>query len=158
METDPSLDSRASVPQQGAFRQCIAAALRDARASIHKTAGLKLPWEDGPLKLVFGKPVFPSEPPVVRPPVELSAASEGHADVEQIPHDVRQSAPVFAKFAVRKLDGKPSVSHQDKEDLAAQRFEVLLSHSYGGSHLGRRIAVQGKEERGLRRESSQHAG
>ena len=147
MEADPPLDSRALLHQPGSFRQCIAGALRDAHASMDKSAGLKLPWEEGSLKLVFGRPAFPGEPPVVRPPMELSAASEGHADVEQIPHDVRQSAPVFAKFAVRKLDSRPVVSQQDKEDLAAQRFEVLLSHYYGGSQLGRSIAVKCKEER-----------
>ena len=110
--------------------QKIAGALRDAHRSVDRSAGLRLPWEHGPLRLVFGDPQAPGEVPLIRPPAQPSVIDDKQAELEQVPHDVQQAIPVFSKFAVKKLDGRPAVSQSDKEDLMAQRFEVLLSHHY----------------------------
>ena len=112
-------------------------------ALVHSSrSGLKLPWEDGPLSIVFGKDTLQ-----VLPVVEQCISLADHPGEKFIGTSatlqstkVVVSKKTFFDHAVSMKTGKTkALKYQSQIDLMNRRFEALLSIDYDSSKVGVKI-------------------
>ena len=121
--------------------------LLENKGCINVCPELKLPRETGVMAEIF------SEKPIdVLPKVPASAPATLHSeaqDFDQARLEVTRAAEnaVYAGVAVSGLGKRRALSEQAEFDVLCQRFELILSHEYDASALGRRIKGLQRDER-----------
>ena len=121
--------------------------LLENKGCVNECPELKLPWETGVMAEIF------SEKPIdVFPRVPASAPATLHSeaqDLDQVRLEVTRPAEnaVYAGVAVSGLGKRRALSEHAEFDVLCQRFELILSHEYDASALGRRIKGLQRDER-----------
>ena len=150
----------------------------DASLGNSAVTSLCMPWEQGIYSEIFGVSQTRVVPHAERP----SDARHTLQEASELPASVEASQPisagsgvradqVFLKHAVPLMAKKVRLSDEDIFELHVQRFELVLSHSYEASVLGRgfkddsleqrqckvRLALGGKAPRTLQKRFGQAA-
>ena len=100
---------------------------------------LILPWEQGPMQLIFGsQPALPELPKVS--PAEWPDKVTDEESLERVEEAATLAAPgavaLFQRYTCKLPFKRNLLTLEEKVHLLAQRFELLLSHDYTASSTG----------------------
>jgi hypothetical protein len=140
--------SMSAEPSLMGVNAAIDAAILEAQGSV-ASSSLSLPWESGALRQIFQDDLQVLAYPKVQSAPFASVLVQSSASEEQAVSSVMplSGQSVYKTMISKAPFLKPLLSPAEEFDLLAQRFEVLLSHNFGGSMLGRDIQDLTRVER-----------
>ena len=130
----------------------VRSATLDAVLTHSGSGSFQLPWEIGVFAEIFGTEhgrILPMVERVADPgaTIEKAEASTCSPMVESVSGAHNHSRKLFLGHAVSTELGRVHPTPEEQLSLMAQRFELILAHSFEASVLGRRIQDLDREER-----------
>ena len=122
--------------------------LVSAASQTSECKRLKLPWEKGNLARVFSRDtdIFPRPPMIERVPNRNVPLSAEACEVMGQPL-LAHCKTIFGEVASARLRAQRKLTNAEEFELVYQRFELVLSHNYQASSLGRQIAMLERDAR-----------